>query len=291
MSVHRFTATTLTVIALFVFAPSVIGAELLTDEQTRMQALRLMFPSARVSDTLTKPADGSYNNLIGSEKLPLIDALRDERQYRVTAPAESDERDEAGDVAEPDKPLSDTRLVRLRLYRLRASAVREHLVLAIMSYSFADVNPPRCCRVIGRIALLSAELTSVLDTIRNMPYAFTIFTVIRFFDANGDGTEDFIVSADFSGAATVGIDTAIFDVKSRKLKPIMWLTTAVSYQLEDAEMFTMTIDEKRTRAAKGKRYYFLKQTYIEKGRSFSRPRLSIESRRVVRSGIVLDWSN
>jgi hypothetical protein len=89
----------------------------------------------------------------------------------------------------------------------------------------------------------------------------------------------------------VGIDTAVVDLSNQKLTPLGWTTTAVysGLEKEEEEMFTMTLDDQRTRLSKGNRVWFVKKTYIEKGKIFLKPTTGNASIRLNSTGVPLDW--
>ena len=124
-----------------------------------------------------------------------------------------------------------------------------------------------------------------------MPNAFTTFTAVKFLDAGNTGNEKLLIGVDFAGAGTVGMNSAVFDLSNQKLTTLGWLTTAVYFGLEKEEevMFTTTLDEQRTRLSKENRVWFVKKTYIEKGKHFPKPITSNTSIRLNSKGVPLDW--
>jgi len=281
---RRIAVTFAAVMVLGTLAVPAIGAELVTDEKTRLQVLRLMFPDARISESPIRSWDASYTAKWAQE-LPLIDALRDEKLYDVLGPIAKDEEDAATDVAE--LITSNERTVRLRLYRWQTENSRPFLV-GTLNYAFRNVQPAQCCRAIGKLLLLSDDGKAILDSISRMPQDFTMFTSIRFANLNGDRSEALMVSADFSGPMTVGINTLILGVHHEKFRPLFWTTTAVKSDLEQ-KMFTMALDEKRTFLARGQRYCFVKTTYIEKGKTLRPPLTSRVSYPVGNGNVAVDW--
>ena len=140
---------------------------------------------------------------------------------------------------------------------------------------------------------MSASGDHVLASVEEMPNAFTTFTLVRFIDAGSTGTEELLIGASFAGAGMAGVDTAVFDLSSERLTPLGWTTTAVYSGLEkkDEEMFTMTLDEQRTRRSK-EHVWFIKKLYIEKGNRFSKaPQQQRFGHSIVLNskGVPLDW--
>ena len=137
--------------------------------------------------------------------------------------------------------------------------------------------------------LVSNTADRVLDTFDKVPNAFTMFTLVRFLD-DGSDAEKLMICADFSGIATLGMDSAIFDVAHRKVSPLISAETLVSYQLEreNLDFHTLTLDEHRTLLSNGQRFVFTKKTWAEKGKVFSTPVTSSVSY-PVGAGLPLDW--
>lgn len=218
------------------------------------------------------------------------DALENELEYAVVGSV--DKAEEQYDMTRfKGGGFSETRRVRLLLYRLRSTDGDQSNLLAVLNYSFPEANPARCCRAIGKLLLMSPSGDQVLFKLDEMPNAFTMFTTVRFLDAGNTGGEKLLIGADFAGAGTVGTNTAVFDLSNQKLTPLGWTTTAIYFGLEkkDEVMFTMKLDESRTRLSKENRVWFVKNTYIEKGKRFPKPITSTASIRLNIKGVPLDW--
>jgi hypothetical protein len=270
------------------------SAEIVTDEAVRLQILRNEFPKATIS--AARNGKKPPNPPLDPELQPLWDSMHDAlehaSEYQVVGPVEKDEEQSATDITKfKGRRFSGIRRVRLLLYRLRSPNGDQSDLLAVLNYSFPEANPARCCRAIGRLLLMSLSGDQVLSKVDEMPNAFTMFTAVRFLDAKSTGSERLLIGADFAGAGTVGTNTAVFDLSNRKLTPLGWTTTAVYFGLEkkDEEMFTMTLDEQRTRLSKENRVWFVKTTYIEKGKRFPKPIISSASIRLNSKGVRLDW--
>lgn len=234
------------------------AAELVTDEALRLHVLHRVFPNAAISISPVRISQEPREAHLAPLAEPLRSALEQERNYDVVGPVAKDEEAPAEQdiTRSPGKPFADRRQVRLLLYRSQPNLV------AVVNYSFPEASPSRCCRVIGKVMLLSVSGDQVLATFDNMPNAFTTFTAVKFIDVGSTATEELLISVDFAGAGTIGINTAIFDLSSQKITPLGWLTTAVYSGLEKEEMFTLTLDEQRTRLSNGRRCWFTKKTYI-----------------------------
>jgi hypothetical protein len=138
--------------------------------------------------------------------------------------------------------------------------------------------------------LLSNTAERILDTFDQMPYAFTTVTSVGFLDLDGSGANKLMIGADFSGVGSSGIDTAVFDVSHRKLRPLISFTTLVLYEADpdQLDIHTLELDEHQTRLAKGNRFFFVKTTYAEKATVFPKPVITHVSY-PVGTGIPLNW--
>jgi hypothetical protein len=268
------------------------SAEMVTDEALRLRVLRNEFPKATVSTARNRKKPP--NSPLDPELKPLWDSMHDalenELEYEVVGPVEK--AVEQYDMTRlREGGLSERRRVRLLLYRLRSTNGDQSNLLAVLNYSFPEANPARCCRAIGKLLLMSLSGDKVLSKVDEMPNAFTMFTAVRFLDAGNTGGEKLLIGADFAGAGTVGTNTAVFDVSSQELTPLGWTTTAIYFGLEEKDevMFTMTLDEQRTRLSKENRVWFVKTTYIEKGKRFPKPIIGSASIRLNAKGVPLDW--
>jgi hypothetical protein len=278
----------LSIVAVFgVTASTVTGAEAVIDEAIRMRVLRLMFPNGRISASPIRAWDASVK-VKGLEPLQLNDALRSERLYDVKgALTNAAEKEAATDVTDPEAP-SDKRIVRLRLYRWTAGKEDRPYLIGVLHYRFYNKQPALCCQAIGELLLLSEDGAGLLDCVAKMPSDFTIFTSVRFADLKGDGSQTLLLSADFSGPGTVGVGTVALTVAHQKLKTLFWTTTAVKSSLGNG-MFTLALDEDRTRLAKGRQYWFIRKTYVEEGGGAHTPPLTSRVSFPVNDQVPVDW--
>jgi hypothetical protein len=270
------------------------GAEIVTDETLRLQVLRTEFPKATISTghRAENPTKASRTPEMQPFWDSMNDALANETEYQVVGPVEKEEEGAAElGIGLKEQRFSDKRRARLLLYRWRSKNGDQSNLLAILNYSFPEASPARCCRAIGKVLLLSTSGDHVLANVDQMPNAFTTFMAVKFLDAGSTGNEKLLIGADFAGAGTAGMDSAVFDLSNQKLTPLGWATTAVYFGLEkkDEEMFTMTLDEPRTRMSKENRIWFIKRTYIEKGKKFPKPISRSASIRLNSKGVKLDW--
>lgn len=82
----------------------------------------------------------------------------------------------------------------------------------------------------------------------------------------------------------------VFDVVNKHLRPLIEVSTLVLYEaeLENADVNTLALDEGRTRDAAGREFFFLKKSYIEKGKVLRRP-VTTSVSYPVGAGLPLDW--
>jgi len=270
------------------------SAEIVTDETLRLQVLRTEFPNATIS--IAQRAEKSAKASLNPEMQPLWDSMNDvlanESEYQVVGPIEKQEEGPAEfGSGSKEQQFSNRRRVRLLLYRLRSKRGEQSNLVAVLHYSFPEAKPSRCCRAIGNVLLVSMSGDHVLAKVDGMPNGFATFTAVKFLDVRSTGNEALLIGADFAGAGTEGVNTAVFDLSSHELTTLGWTTTSVYSGLEkkDEAMFTMTLDEQRTRLSKENRVWFVKKTYIDKGKKFRKPITGRASIRLNSKGVPLDW--
>lgn len=285
-------------VALVVLVLALVGgtlcnaAQLVSDEATNLQALRAIFPNMRISVLPNQPEE--HPSPITDPLQRLIATVQNEllhgRQYSVVGPVSQDEEDSSIDIVHPQRSASDERRLHIEVYRWTIDEKGNELLVAFLSYTFANANPPRCCTTVGKMVLLSDNAERVLDTLDKMPYAFTMFTSIQFLKVDATVSEMLLVGADFSGVGTIGINSAVFNVKHQRLNPLLWLTTMVLSEadIDDLDVHTMTLDARRTVLANGKRFFFTKKTYAVGKQVLTTPRTET-AEFPVGSGVPLDW--
>jgi len=245
------------------------AGELVTDESQRLRVLHLAFPAGQISIVPTQPRERPFpiedplRRVIGV----LDNALNHGPDYEVIGPVAEDEEGAASYAGSPDTPLSNQRQVQMHLYRWR---VREGapLLVAILRYKFLHAHPPRCCGAVGKVLLLPSAADRILDVLNKTPWAFTMFTDVRFIPSTGTNPEMLMISLDFSGVATVGVSSAVFDVENARLKPLIAVDTVLLYEegeLDRIDVHTLTLDERQTHAAGGKQFVFTKKSFVGNG--------------------------
>jgi hypothetical protein len=267
------------------------GGELVTDEAMRLRVIHLAFPTGRISTLPPQPSGDAFpiEDPLNRVVARLKNALEQGPDYQAIGPVAKNEKNPASDVTDFDRPASNKRQVQMRLYRWKANN-GEPLLVAVLRYSFPNANPPRCCRVIGKVLLLSSTADRILDVLDKVPYAFTIFTEIRFIPQAGTAPELLIIGADYSGVSSVGVSSVILDASDGHLKPLMSISTMVLYEaeLENADVHTLSLDEQRTLVAGGRRFFFVKKSYVEKGKVRRTP-VTTNVSFPVGTGLPLDW--
>ena len=242
------------------------GIQELTGEPVHLRVLQAAFPSARVSRSTAAPFDMSIKPDCCKE-FPLDDTLKNERPYEVVAPASKFEEDPASDVAEPEKGLSNRRVVRLKVYEVHRQNGGASFLVSILNYGFLGAHPPNCCQSIGLVLLLPVSGDRVLDRFDEMPHAFRMFTSIRFLDVDGSGMEKLLISTDYSSPGEVGITFRVLDVFRERIHLLLDIPLASSWP----QKYVLTLNESETIAAYGKHFHFAKKTYAEKGFALNPP--------------------
>ena len=220
---------------------------------------------------------------------PLADGIAPDHEFQVVAPASKAEEGAASDVTGNLGYHSDKRIVRMGLFRWTASAGQTYLV-AVLSYSFANANPPHCCSTLAKVLLVSENADRVLDVLGKAPNAFTTFTSIRFIHTDTTKAEKLMIGYDYSGAGSTGISSIVLDVEGQKLRSLIDVDTLVLYEaeLENADVHRLTFDERRTIAARGRRFFFVKKSYVQDGKIFKTPIMRVVSY-PTGTGLPLDW--
>jgi hypothetical protein len=266
------------------------AAQLVTDEATNLKVLRLIFPGMRTSVVSKRKSEKPWpvTDPLGRVIALVKDGLERGKDFTVVGPVSKEEEGPASDLRDYQH-RSDQRYVRMEVFRW-SSSTGEPFLVAVLNYTFRNANPPRCCRALGRIVLLSNDAGRVLDSFDKVPYAFTMFTSLQFLNVNISGSEKLMIGADFSGAGTVGINSAVFEVSHEKLNPVLSVTTMVLSEadVEDSDIHTLTLDEQRTLLTNGKEFFFVKKTYASGKQVFQTPRIETISFPVA-TGIPVDW--
>lgn len=267
------------------------AADAVADETTRRAVLQRAFPNARISSLPGQPRREPFSLTDPTGRPVALFSRGLEYEYEVVGPVAKQEEEAALDIGRlPERSLSDNRHVWMQLYRWNPTNGDEPLLVAVLDYSFANATPPRCCRALGKILVLPAAVDRIFDMFDKVPYAFTSFTSVRFVDVDGSGTEKLVIGADTSGAASIGVSSAVFDLSNHKVTPLLSINTVVlsEMDLDDLDIHSLTLDLRQTIIAKGQRFFFVKKTFAEKANILAKPRTSRVSY-PVGYGVPLDW--
>lgn len=268
----KLASRTIAIGLLSIFAPGAFPASLITDEPTRVEALRAIFPKMPLALIPGKRIDSSTHLTGDMFPMSAPDALKDENVYSVTGPPtdDDDERCIAMDVPNPEKP-SDVREVRMRLFR-----TADDRFVAAVQYSFAGIQSPFACVSIGKLVLLrsvGAQLKSVREMKLETGRHHAIQSV-AFYDF-GDG-DTLVIESDAGGAGAFETDLFVLKVTRENIQTAFITTSRLYMSIEDENLVTTLLDFPRTKAAKGTRYCFVITTYIRKDRHFAPPEIRRE---------------
>jgi hypothetical protein len=246
------------------------GAELVTDEATRLKVLAAVFPGMSITATPGKRIDDSRRWPAGRVELDFPDALKREVVYRITgAPTTENETCAADDIIKQNQ--SAVREVRAKIYDLSPSRF-----VAVAQYKFVDANPAMACPSIARITLVEDKAGVFTASSKFEPDTLHHWGLQRIQMASftGDTAEQLFVESDFGGAGVLGSELLIFDVSAAGLGPIVETDVSVYDGLEKENLFVKSLDIARTRAIKGTRFCFTMTTYIEDDKKFNPPKIT-----------------
>ena len=251
---------------LFVLAPlSASGAQMVTDEMLRIQALAAIFPNTSVKVLRGKRLDNSDT----SAESP--DALKDEKVYEIAGPPSGeDEQCASDDVLNPGS-RSPIREVRFEMFRVAQASYA-----VVVQYNFPKANPAMACPSIARVLLLENEngrfktiAARDLETVHHWD-----IEMIRFARLQGTAAQQLIVESDAGGAGTRLVELYIFDFSSRHITQL-FSTDAYAYAaLYKVDSFRLALDIPRTQAQNGEHFCFTKTTYIDQDRAFTPPHVT-----------------
>lgn len=248
----------------------VSGAELVTDEATRLKVLAALFPGMSITATPDKHLDSSGQMLVGKIKIDLPDALKGEIVYRIPgAPRTQDEKCAAGDLF--NEKESPVREVRGQFYSLSPSEY-----VAVTQYEFIGTRPSMACPSIAHIALVRqrAGVFTVADEFEADVTHHRGLQRVEMASLTGGTSEQLIVESDSGGAGLSESELFIFDISGEKLRPILRIGARVHYTIDKEEAVVNSLDVARTRSIKGARFCFASTTYVEDDKWFTPPRIT-----------------
>jgi hypothetical protein len=189
-------------VAAALFATAIQGEsrQPISDESLRIIALRATFPGMEVSIDQGARIDNSSPEKPKPGEFASRDALAHESVYRVVGKAMNKvETWASDDVINPGR-LSNTRLVRFRLFRWPNENADG--LLAVLQYDFAGANPAMSCPSIGLLVHLVRNAARweprdeyLLETVHHHS-----IRGIEMLDLTGDGADELVVESDFGGA-------------------------------------------------------------------------------------------
>jgi hypothetical protein len=259
-------------IYLFTSVAAALGATgPIVDESLRHNILQAVFPKATISLAVGRSINRSWNPHGDVKEFLFPDAFAKEQVYWVVGPASDPiERCAASDVTN-DNSFSKTREVRFQIYPW-PGAVGRSAVLAVFQYEFRGANPPASCFSIARISRVTRtagkwrEAASFpLDTTHH-----TSIQRIELTDLARDHSQELLIESDWGGAGVSGTNLAIFSLGHDKFDQWLNVPSRV-YQSAGGDGFVQTLDIRRTRKERAKRFCFDKSTFATGGEWLSQP--------------------
>jgi hypothetical protein len=245
------------------------GADLVTDEATRLKVLAAVFPGAFITAT---PAhiDNSGHSTFGPAEFDVIDPLGKELVYRITgAPRTENERCASEDVVSGTR--SNVREARSRVYRIADSQF-----IAVSQYNFPSVGPAGACWSIARISLVEVRNQTLGESDSFEPNTTHHGGLHRLeFVSLSPGTpERLLIESDIGGGGGFEVSFLILAFDKGKLAPVLDTPSVFSHWGEKVNVYVQMFDVARTRAASGLRFCFTKTTYIEDDKHFTPPHIT-----------------
>ncbi len=249
--------------------PIASGAELVTDEATRLKVLAAVFAGMSITAVPGKHIDDSRRWPAGKVELDFPDALKRKIVYRITgAPTTENETCASDDIIKQNQ--SAVREVRAKIYNVSPARF-----VAVAQYKFVDANPAMACPSIARITLVEDKAGVFTASSKFEPDTLHHWGLHRIeMASSGDTAEQLLVESDFGGAGVLGSELYIFDISPGDLRPVIETVVSVYDGLERENLFVQSLDIARTRANKGARFCFTMTTYEEDDKQFTPPRIT-----------------
>jgi hypothetical protein len=247
------------------------GAELVTDEVTRLKVLEAMFPGMSITATPTRHLDDSEKFPAGKVTLDFPDALKGEMVYQITgAPASDNERCASEDVLQ-EHARSSVREARFKAYK-----VAETDFVAVAQYKFVGANPAMACPSIARIVRVGSQNGVLKVSSEFDPDTTHHWSVQRIETAPlaGDASDYLLVESNAGGAGTIDSELYLFDLSAQKLWPVLATDARLSASIEKEDLFVQHLDVARTRSRRGSRFCFTTTTYVEEDKTFNPPKVT-----------------
>lgn len=251
------------------------GAQLVTNEATRIDILRAVFPGTQISASRQNPLDWRASPWPGHE---LIDALAGEKEYEVVGNVDKSEEAWANGVLVQDLESAphENRRLRFRVYEVSNGALKTYVALA--HYTFTGIQfHPFCCEWFARLFFVSREgaLWKVQYTHSSLLYRAKTIRSFRLIDLDGDGREEILVEAENTATAyRRWIAMNIFGIVDGALKILAEADTLSTNG--EVTQYSRELDVARTRTAAGKSILFKTIVYGTENEPFPTPRIEEE---------------
>jgi hypothetical protein len=247
------------------------GAELVTDEATRLKVVAAMFPGMSITATDKSFKGSPGQTRFGPVVLSYTDPFAGETIYRVTgAPRTGNENCASQDVASLSRSFVRELMVRVYLFGMRD-------YIAVAQYSFIGVSPAGACWSIAQIAFITnhnaaLQLSSAFEP--NTTHHAAV-NRIEFPSLAGEASQQLLIESDVGGGDFTGSDLFVFDLSNRRLAPILeTLAFSSDWTKEEPEVFTQSLDLSRTRSLHGRQFCFTKTTYVVDDGKVSPPKIT-----------------
>jgi hypothetical protein len=246
------------------------GAELVTDESTRLKILAAVFPGMAITATPTRHIDGSGHSTMGPAKFEITDPLGSETVYRISGPLRTQNERCAGEDVASGKQ-SHVREARSRIYKIAGAQF-----VAISQYDFPGVGPAGACWSIARISLVQEHDGVFTDSSDFEPNTSHHGGLDRaeFESLSPGASEQLLVESDVGGGGGYELNFLVFEFVNGKVVPLLDTPSVLSNWGLTVSFFVQSLDLDRTRAAHGSRFCFTKTTYIEDDKHFVPPRIT-----------------
>jgi hypothetical protein len=246
------------------------GAQLVTDEASKIEILKAAFPQAKVSVSQQKPLDWKPDPWPDND---LTDALAGEEEYEVVKSADKFEQAWTTEMADVPYMEHSERRVRIRAYKLRSEA-QQYVVLA--HYQFVGIQDHvDCCEWFARLFVLSRKngLWTMHHTDASLMYRAKTVRSFRLVDLYGDGREEIVVEAEKAEATyRTRVTMSIFRITNDQLLQLASVDTLGTNNAVHTQ-YSRELDLTKTRQSAGRAFYFKTIVYGTEEEQFPTPRI------------------
>jgi hypothetical protein len=244
--------------------------ETVTDETTRLEALKAAFPGTNVRLSVERALDWKPRPWPGHT---LTDALRGESEYEVIGPA----LDEQGWIGRKHKRVGVVRRLRMQVLRL-TDPPHPSVHALIAHYKFTDLEDPQEWREwTARLFVLTwrGDRWDVQYAEQSLIGGGKTIRSIRAVDLDGDGQAEILIEAEGMYDGRRWITLKGFGVSGRQLLELVDAETLSSDVGLDLE-YSRELNLKKTAQALGKIFYFRTTRYRSENERFAKPRIEEE---------------